>query len=277
MSGAADSIRKFWHAWSIQPSRVRKLWQPPWWQESGEFRDIPCRACRKFDAGRQACAVPYGSPSRKCAVAAIEANLNDTAGQSALEIGYGRWALARNLVRRGGGTWTGIDPRQPKDRQARVGQGGYGHAAAIPFPDSSFDLVYGIQTFEHWGQKAGAVMEPSSYARCLAEILRVLKPGGRLYLDAPMHYHGHEMFIMGDVNRLRRLFDDAQWQDVVMERWRRDYEPLQRFMPGAKVLAEWPIEISSYPESEARQLMQTGSAWLLTFKARKRPISLQPM
>ncbi|HLF31253.1 MAG TPA: class I SAM-dependent methyltransferase [Xanthomonadales bacterium] len=270
MRGPGNSMRKYWHALTIDPGRVRQQWQPPYWQEAGPFRDIPCRSCRKFDPARQACSVPYGTPSRKCAVAAIEANLHATAGQTVLEIGFGRWALARNLVRRGGGTWTGIDPRQPAGKRARIGHGGYGHAAAIPFPDGSFDLVYGIQTFEHWGQKAGTVMRPSRYADCMQEILRVLKPGGRVYLDAPMHYHGNEMFIMGDVDSLRRLFDDGQWEELVMERWRRDYQPLERFMPGAKVLAEWPIEISNYPESEITALLQSASAWLLTFSARKR-------
>ncbi len=103
------------------------------------------------------------------------------------------------------------------------------------------------------------------------EILRVLKPGGEVYLDAPIHYHGHEMFIVGDVDRLRKLFDDNRWEGVVMQRWRKEHHPLDRFLPSAKVQQEWPIENVSYPAETLRKIHEEASAWLLTFRARKRP------
>ena len=129
--------------------------------------------------------------------------------------------------------------------------------------------MYGIQTFEHWGQRVSP-RPPSDYRQCLREVWRVLKPGARLYLDAPLHYHGNEMFIMGDVPRLRALFDDALWEGVIMERWRRDHEPLEPFLPPPRVQDEWPIEIVSYPQDAVRKTLDGASAWLLTFKARKR-------
>ncbi len=270
MRGAKNSFYKRWHSLTISPTKVRQIWKRPYWVEAGKFHDISCGTCPRFDAAKTACSIVYGSPSRKCAAAAIEANLNNVAKKSTLEIGFGTWALARNLIRRAGGTWTGVDPGQPKESGSSIGKGGYGHAADIPFPDSTFDLVFGIQTFEHWGQRVKAFMRPSRYEDCMQEILRVLKPGGSIYLDAPMHFHGNEMFVMGDVDKLRELFDDSKWDDVEVERWRHKYEPLERFLPSQPELDLWPEEVTSYPKEQIAEIQKNGSAWMATFKARKR-------
>lgn len=270
MRGAKNSFYKRWHSLTISPTKVRQIWKHPYWVEAGKFHDISCGTCPRFDAAKTACSIVYGSPSRKCAAAAIEANLNNVAKKSTLEIGFGTWALARNLIRRAGGTWTGVDPGQPKESGSSIGKGGYGHAADIPFPDSTFDLVFGIQTFEHWGQRVKAFMRPSRYEDCMQEILRVLKPGGSIYLDAPMHFHGNEMFVMGDVDKLRELFDDSKWDDVEVERWRHKYAPLERFLPSQPELDLWPEEVTSYPKEQIAEIQKNGSAWMATFKARKR-------
>lgn len=52
----------------------------------------------------------------------------------------------------------------------------------LPFPDDVFDAAVCIQTMEH-------VNEPM---RVINEIGRVLKPGGRFYLSAPMSWHQHQ-------------------------------------------------------------------------------------
>jgi len=72
------------------------------------------------------------------------------------------------------------DFAQLEDEQLR--HGGYGpidyvsDATAIPVPDASFDLVLCTEMLEH-------VPEP---IRVVRELARVLKPGGRLLLTAPL-------------------------------------------------------------------------------------------
>lgn len=267
MSRIPDTLRRHWHALAISPGRVRSEWQGQYWLEGpAGFRDVPCAQCRKFDARRIACSVSFGTPLRKCVVAAIEAHLGDCAGQEVLEIGFGRWKLVRNLVRRSGGRWTGIDPAQPVDRPPVLGRGGHGRANAMVFPDASFDRVVGIQTLEHWGQRYGN-LDPRDYAECLAEVARVLRPGGSLYLDAPMHFHGHEMFILGDLDRIRALFSEPPWGNLRMERWRLDHGPLARYAPSEKVQREWPTEVVSYDPGQVEALRRDASVWLLTVQA----------
>lgn len=52
----------------------------------------------------------------------------------------------------------------------------------LPFPDDTFDAAICFQVLEH-------VNEP---ARVIGEIGRTLRPGGRLYLSAPMAWHQHQ-------------------------------------------------------------------------------------
>lgn len=71
----------------------------------------------------------------------------------------------------------------------------------LPFKDASFDAVMSLAVLEH-------VDQPFD---CAAEILRVLKPGGRLYVGVPFlqreHGYPHHYFGMTRMG-LRRLFGD---------------------------------------------------------------------
>jgi ubiquinone/menaquinone biosynthesis methyltransferase len=97
-------------------------------------------------------------------------------GTAALDLACGTGDIAFELARRGARV-TGLDVthRMLQLAQARAGATGAvrfvtGDMMALPFPDGSFDLVttgYGIRNVPR--------IEPA-----LAEIRRVLKPGGRL-------------------------------------------------------------------------------------------------
>jgi SAM-dependent methyltransferase len=57
-----------------------------------------------------------------------------------------------------------------------------GDLEALPFPDRTFDAAINIVTLEH-------VLDP---ARVLCELGRVLAPGGRLLLVAPLQWEEHQ-------------------------------------------------------------------------------------
>lgn len=271
MHSLGNSIRKRLYSVMASPKKSSQLWAGQYWKDVDGFRDVACQSCPKFDASSRDCTIPFGTPLRKCVVAAIEAHLHDAKGKNALELGFGRFSLGKNLINRSGGTWTGVEPHQPKDKPAVIGKGCYGHTKEIPFPDQSFDLVFGIQTLEHWGQKCAdtAAMEPSDYRDCLDEILRVLKPGGSIYLDAPIHFHGNEMFIMGDIEKILSYFPETHWTDINIERWRYNYEPLEAYYPDQKLFEEWKEEIFDYTDEEVEKAKK-APIWLFTITATKR-------
>lgn len=84
-----------------------------------------------------------------------------------LEVGCGRGAF-QDLVP----DWTGIDISEsvrPHIRKTFV----QGSASALPFADNSFDAAWSIWVFEHVPE----------VEKALAEVRRVLKPGGLFYFE----------------------------------------------------------------------------------------------
>lgn len=78
-------------------------------------------------------------------------------------------------------TYTGLEMDTPLARQRGIADAYY-DGNAFPFPDGSFDSVLCNQVLEH-------VFNPDFFLR---EIVRVLKPGGRLLLTAPFIWDEHE-------------------------------------------------------------------------------------
>lgn len=270
MHGLKNSIRKRLYAKRLTSDRCARTWQGQYWEDEGRFRVIRCSQCRKFDARRRVCSIGFGSPIRKCVSAAQEANLHSLAGKQLLEIGFGKHSIPRRLVTSAGGTWTGIEPMMDRNVKAALGQGGFGHVADIPFDDETFDIVVGIQTLEHWAEPLPDPALETGYDKGLQEIHRVLKSGGSIYFDAPIHLHGHEMFIMGDLDRIEALFDSSMWSDVRIEKWREDFEPLQRYPTPAADLDTWAQAVCNYPEEMQDRIRGDASVWLLTIRASRR-------
>lgn len=90
-----------------------------------------------------------------------------------LDIGAGDGQLLRELARRGhAGRVVGIDPTPGPGVQPA-------HVEALPFPDTSFDVVLFARVLAHLPDQA----------RALAEARRVLRPSGRVWVAAhgPAH------------------------------------------------------------------------------------------
>lgn len=106
------------------------------------------------------------------------------AGESAgsvLDIGCGRGALARSLVKRGFAV-TGIDPSEAAIAAARdsVPEARFEVAAAeaLPFDDSGFDAAVILNALHH--------VPVAAMATALAEAARVTKPAGTVLIVEPL-------------------------------------------------------------------------------------------
>ena len=110
-------------------------------------------------------------------------------GKDVLDIGCGAGGKTMYYASLGAGSITGIDvvEHYREEAEALAGQLGYGgiftfvcgDAANMSFPDCSFDTVIMNDAMEH-------VADPEAV---LAEVSRVLKPGGRLFVNFPPYNH----------------------------------------------------------------------------------------
>lgn len=87
--------------------------------------------------------------------------------------------------------------------------------AEIPVADDCYDAVLFSQVLEH-------IAEPDAVLR---ELLRVLKPGGRIWASAPLFYEEHEQpydFYRYTQFGLLRLFEEAGFSDPEID-WLEGY------------------------------------------------------
>lgn len=129
------------------------------------------------------------------------ASLVPLPGARLIELGCGAARLAADLVTRFPGaqvTGLEVDERQMAKNLAAPAVPGLtfvqAGAQAIPFGDAHFDGALMLKSLHHVPQ---ALM-----AQALAEVARVLKPGGWLYVSEPV--------FAGPLNEIMRLFNDEQ-------------------------------------------------------------------
>lgn len=117
----------------------------------------------------------------------LESLLEDvpiTAGMEVLDLGCGKGASSVFLARETGARVTACDLWVPRDElrrhleaagvedRVRAVNGG---ARDLPFADAAFDVIVSVDAFEYFGTDV----------RALPDILRVLRPGGRLGMSTP--------------------------------------------------------------------------------------------
>jgi SAM-dependent methyltransferase len=96
-------------------------------------------------------------------------------GDLLLDLGCGTGRHTREAVRRGARA-VALDLRADDLQTAREGAlAVQGDALALPFPDATFDRVIASEVLEHIPEDGAAI----------AELRRVLKPGGRLAVTVP--------------------------------------------------------------------------------------------
>lgn len=92
-----------------------------------------------------------------------------------LDVGCGPGAALEHAATTGAGV-AGVDPSPAMvaraARRVPSAQVEVGSAEHIPFPDDHFTVVINVASFHHWADREAG----------LAEILRVLAPGGKLYV-----------------------------------------------------------------------------------------------
>lgn len=112
-----------------------------------------------------------------------------------LDVGSGRYRRYQHLC-------TGATEYRTLDHDPAGGPDIVGSAEHIPLPDASVDGVLCTQVLEHLPHPWLAI----------AEMYRVLRPGGRIVLTAPqtneLHEEPHDYFRYTNYG-LRRLFEDA--------------------------------------------------------------------
>lgn len=125
-------------------------------------------------------------------------------------------------------------------------------AHCMPFPDSSFDMVYSIAVLEH-------VKKPWIVA---SEITRILRPGGHVVLELPflnIIHDEHDYFRFSDKG-IRSLFDDEKYE-VVLEQvgsgggsflsvflleYFRQFVPTKTLKGIWRVVMQWPFSLIKY-------------------------------
>lgn len=169
------------------------------------------------------------------------------AGQRIIELGCGDANLARALLALhpdAGVTGLEVDARQHAKNLAAPQQGLTfieAGAQAIPFPDASFDLALMLKSLHH--------VPMSLLAQALAEVARVLRPGGHLYVSEPVYG--------GPLNEVIRVFNDegvvrAAAQDALDDALRGDV-----WSQVAERRFEMPVRFRDFADFERRMMRPT--------------------
>jgi SAM-dependent methyltransferase len=170
-----------------------------------------------------------------------------------LDIGCGEGELARHLP---DGAWIGLD-NSPAMLARAPPPNVVGDAAALPFPDRSFDSAALLYVLYHF----------SDPAQALGEAHRVVRPGGLLAVAAPSRHDSPELAhalppgpLTFDAERAPELLGEL-FVEVEVERW--DAPLLE--LPSRRAVLDYLIGKGSDPEN-ARTAAETADVPLSVTK-----------
>ena len=175
------------------------------------------------------------------------AGLAPLAGREIIELGCGAAALARSLLSRypdSRVTGLEVDARQhakniaaPHPALTFIAAG----AEAIPFPAASFDLAMMLKSLHH--------VPLPLLDTALAEVARVLKPGGLLYVSEPV--------FAGDFNEVVRLFNDEEVVRAEAQAALRRAESLPQWQAAGEIPFETPRRFADFDDFARKTIAVT--------------------
>jgi len=165
-----------------------------------------------------------------------------------IELGCGAARLARDLVQGFTGaqvTGLEVDERQMAKNLAAPAVPGLNFVAApaqdIPFADASFDGALMLKSLHH-------VALPQM-ARALAEVARVLKAGGWLYVSEPVYD--------GPLNEIMRLFNDEGVVRAAAQQALDATIDAGVWVRADDIRFEMPVQFADFAEFEQRMMRPT--------------------
>jgi SAM-dependent methyltransferase len=179
----------------------------------------------------------------------IERHVGSLVKRRVLDCGCGAGEYVRALLERGADAF-GVEFDEQKIAAGQA-QGGelaarirVGDLEALAFPDASFEVALLNEVLEHVPDDGAA----------LAEVRRVLRPGGRLVVLSPTRlypFETHGVFWRGTAHRVPHTLPGVPWLPLalgsrIFDAWARNY---------------WPWELRALVERAGFQVIATDSVW----------------
>ena len=185
----------------------------------------------------------------------------EVAPRRVLEVGSGRGELAERIARELGVEVVALDQseRMVELTRARGLEARLGDVQDLPFPDASFDCALAAWMLYH----------VPDLDRALAELARVLRPGGRLVAVTNSDHNLHELWsLLGDKARRPHPFSAENGEAALRRRFARverreaggtvtfpDYEAARRYVSNSATRADLADELPRFDGPlEARRL-----------------------
>ncbi|MBM4293289.1 MAG: class I SAM-dependent methyltransferase [Deltaproteobacteria bacterium] len=190
-----------------------------------QCRYLQDQACAAHPLARSSLGRPLAPPPLgACFIPIVEGYLEYLRpGMRVLEVGCGSWERLRRHCQELGAHYEGIDTAAASFGRPTIATR-LENLANLTFPDDSFDLVVGSQSMEHWPEYG------CSLSWGLYQCFRVVKPGGRVLLNVPIHFHGARPFFLGERESIRQLLEPFSGQ-IVLEAWGHPSAPLPPLYP----------------------------------------------